>query len=244
MKKINKIDPSIAFCATSAAAKYNHYFDNKAIIYRKLINSFSHDIEKDCFIAIDTSLQPEQGDLTLLEFGTDSERLIEFDGQTGAFGKVCAYSAVNDFAHFYTLQPAKTNEQQLNTSLAHLKEISPNDIQRFSETLTTLLDSHLLKPDLYDNVSQLLGSLETFASLLNQSEAPKSKDAAAIKYLPITPDLENIIDRLDARGTLKFFRILMKKNHTPKQVRLLDHANAIVGMVSSIQLVNGGQINE
>ena len=190
MNKINKTDLStIAFCAKSAAANYSHYFDNKAVIYRKLINSFCDGIEKDCFIAIDTSQQPEQGDLTLLEFGTDSERLCVFNGENDTFGKMIAYSAANDLSKFFTLQTITTDEPQtINedpanpkqppTPPTHLTEITPNDINRFSEALNALLNSGLLKPDLCNDLYQLRSSLDTFESLLSvQDESQSNKGA-------------------------------------------------------------------
>lgn len=174
----NKIDPSIAFCAKSVAANYTHYFDNKAVIYRKLINSFCDGIEKDCYIAIDISQQPEQGDFTLLEFDTDSERLITFNGESDAFGKVIAYSAVNDLSEFFKLQTITTdklrtfstdtaNPKQSSTPPAHLTEITPDDINRFSEALKALLDSGLFNTGLYKDLYQLRSSLDTFESLLS-----------------------------------------------------------------------------
>lgn len=62
-----------------------------------------------------------------------------------------------------------------------------------------------------------------------------------MKYLPITPELEKVINNLDAPATTKLFRQLTQ-NTCSKDTLLLNQANGLVSIVASLQLVNGGEL--
>lgn len=62
-----------------------------------------------------------------------------------------------------------------------------------------------------------------------------------MKYLPITPELEKVINNLDVPATTKLFRELTQ-NTNSKDTLLLNQANGLVSIVASLQLVNGGKL--
>lgn len=63
-----------------------------------------------------------------------------------------------------------------------------------------------------------------------------------MKYLPITPELETVINNIDAPATTKLFRVLTQNSNNRKEALLLSQANALVSIVASLQLVNGGEL--
>ena len=60
-----------------------------------------------------------------------------------------------------------------------------------------------------------------------------------MKYLPITPELETVINNLDAPATTKLFRVLTHNVTCRKEALLLSQANSLVSIVASLQLVSG-----
>jgi len=162
----HKIAPKFAFCEKSICANYNQFFTNKKIIYRKLTSGFDNKIERNCFIAIDTSQVPKSGDLTLFDFGTDCECLNEYNGESKFFGKLIAYSAVNDPTKFYS--SIKFRKEKPTTPI-----LIPRNTSEFTEVLEVLLNSGLLKDYLYKNLDQLYQSLDLFEILLNEQYGEK-----------------------------------------------------------------------
>ena len=62
-----------------------------------------------------------------------------------------------------------------------------------------------------------------------------------MKYLPITPELEKVIDNLDAPATTKLFRVLTQNAKSRKNTLLLSQANGLISIVANLQLVNAGE---
>lgn len=170
MKNYNKIDPSIAFCSESATANFSNFFNNKDVIYRKLINSYSSQIEKDCYIAIDIRQHAETGKLTLIDYRADIERLGIKELDQHVFGKVIAYSKPNDLDKFFVIGESTGIEGTLKTTHSDkptiLTSITATDIKRFSNTLETILNTGIFNEAVERELSLLNGSLVTFKALL------------------------------------------------------------------------------
>ena len=164
-----KVNPKFAFCEKSTYVNNNQFFDNKNIIYRKLINGFDDKIEKNCFIAIYISQIPNQGDLTLFDFETDCECLNEYDGENRVFGKLVAFSAVNDLTKFYS-------SKKLRKGKSTTEMLIPQNINQYADVLQLLLNSGLLKGSLYEKIDQLRRSLDLFETLLQEQYGEKRGD--------------------------------------------------------------------
>jgi len=187
MKNSNKIDPSIAFCAKSATANFSSFFDKKEVIYRKLINPYNDELQTDCYIAIDKSQSAQLGELTLIDYNADTERLGIKVMNLWVMGKAIAYSKPNDLSEFFPIGEAMaesvTQSHPDEEKPTHLPTITPNDINRFSDALKAILDSGLFSSAIYTDLYQLRSSLDTFESLLSDNDTHKTAQVVKLEVL-------------------------------------------------------------
>jgi hypothetical protein len=148
------IDPSIAFCTKSANSNFNDIFENENVIYRKLINPFSNQLQANCYLAIDNGQTPELGGLSLIDYGTDLERIGIYEHGLVAQGKVIAYSKPNKGSYFHPINETTAITAQLDTN-------GSNTIKKVSDALMVVLESGLLTYPAYTDLYQLHNSLNT-----------------------------------------------------------------------------------
>jgi len=60
-----------------------------------------------------------------------------------------------------------------------------------------------------------------------------------MKYLPVSPDLERIINKLDPVATTKLLRPIIATSDKTEAV-ILSQATSLVSIISNLQLIDGG----
>jgi len=192
MKNHCKIDPSIAFCTKSASTNFNNFFDEKEVIFRKLINAYSNEIQKNGYIVIDKNQSAELGELTLIDYNTDSERLGDKVMNQSSLGKVIAYSKPNNQNKFYS------------TGKPWPQSNSPKNNAVFKTTNRTLIKE--------------------------------------LKYLPVTPELEKLINNLNPIATSHFFEALIQANKNTQDTLIINQLTRLVGIMSTLTVLDGGEL--
>lgn len=159
--KNHNIDPSIAFCTKSATSNFHDIFESKNVIYRKLINPFSNELQSNCYIAVDNDQTPELGELTLIDYGTDIERIGIYEHGLAAQGKVIAYSKPNAGSYFHPVDEVTEAFKQTNILMS-------NTPKKVSDALMVVLESGLLTYPVFTDLYQLYRSINTVDDEINK----------------------------------------------------------------------------